>query len=164
MPICTTTWLVSSSRRCLVGLSYKSENMVPVVAAHGIGGCVGPLVVSVISRLNVPSGKAFVVSLENPLVAKCAAPFTAPLVLIVNPNACLKSPKFPVPGPTCVNTTSVPPFSTAADQLRFTAFRSGGPPEGKSVDVGPAALVTPKSPVRVMVVRLVLEVAVGKIE
>src|SRR5436190_9059878 len=110
----------------------------------------GPFAVVLMSRLNEPSGSGLPTSRENPLVIRAPAPFPAAGAMILNPNACLGIPKFPVPGPTCVHRTAVPPSRISAVQFKLIGLSSGG--SVKSVDDGPNADVMPHNPLSVMVV------------
>ena len=115
----------------------------------GSGTAVGPATVPVKSRLKLPSGNGSKVSREMPLDATVTRPLTAPSAKTRKPSTCLSVEKFPVPGPTWGPLHLRPASEHLRVHLRLVVLRF---PLGKSVEVGPAVLVTPNSPVSVIVV------------
>src|SRR5262249_19154529 len=90
------------------------------------------------------------VSRAMPLVANETVPLNAVGAVTVKPKTCFATPKLPVPQVVFVQTTFVPPFNTDGTKARLLVSST----PVKSDDVGAPALVTPVSPVMVIVVGL----------
>jgi hypothetical protein len=114
--------------------------------AAGTVGAVepGPATVPAISMLLATSE-----SFAMPTVANETVPLKADGAVMVKPKTCFAMGKLPVPHVGFDQTTFVPPLDTVG--VKAVMVGSSAP---KSADVGAPALVTPVSPVMVMVVGL----------
>lgn len=135
-------------RAASIRLNGDAAGTPTAVVVPGEAGATGPAIGP--DRLTPPPGRGLPTSRDMPLVAKAAVPFWAVAEVTEKPNTCIAVPKLPVPPPACVHTTVVPPFSTWAVHARLVVSKG----DGKSVEVGPVAAVTPERPLNVMVVLL----------